>query len=456
MSYTVFNNIIIEFMGSPNGSAPGGDTLPRTGMRRQLVVQDIDTQETLDPAAIRRHLEEGIQVRELPAIAILASQLDRSYRYIRQSEPDMSTIGAIHTLVTLFNSRGFYQRISEQAIFGPREYERTENLAQLEGDMPRIQKGITAAEKNILEQRSQMWSERENGWLYMNQGRRGKTVYRIYLSPQALSIGDVFEAIALEIPESVGYQMKTFDSPGNAHEVARLDKIIVYCSEGSFDPIMAAVGRVHTQYRDAFKGRYGPGGGAMVPLEGISVAKQSQERDGLNKVTGTKEAATRVQRSLEKTLPRITRETFKRFPTVNEASESEEALYLWNAMLELKDTIVKYNLFFPDRPDKEIVDDLVREYMAVNFFMLLDHYVNSKSLRADEMRMKFLDQIHKKRIPLTPGQYQYIENPSLTIYDAGTISTRIEGMTERTGLMLAFHRGLEEGRDPGEVFVDLF
>lgn len=418
---------------------------------------------TLNVAEIIRQLENEPPLPELPAVEILSFQIDKNYQDILEKAPRARPKDIAYSLAmrfklsvgSVFLKGSLYQRISEQ-VLGLKDFERFDNPDVLAPLMPQIRAELARAEQTITQKRPEAKLWEDNSWLYLEQGRRGKTAYRIYLSPKPTAIGKVFSDLATEIPRDVGYQMKTFYQPDTPQEAGRLDKIVIYCSEDNFDPILKAVGRVYENHMDDFRGRIAPGGGTVTPLEGVSITKQPTQKPGEPKITGTQEIAGRIAEKLEKELPLITRKAFQQYKTVQEAYKSVEGEFLWAAMSDAKRRLVD-NLYFPHNlvsEDKK--DELARAYLKTVYNATVRNYVEGKQVSISDIKTTFLQAVKARKI-LTDTQFNILENQSryTYIYEDSFISNFISGAARSAGLAIAFYRKLEAKEDPSEALREI-
>jgi len=436
------------------GSSPEG-TQARTeqlGQKEQVV---LDTEE------IRRQLESGVALDKLPAIKILGLQIDKNYQDIykkvakvAQEMRPLNNLDIAYSLAVRFLKPSLYQRISEQP-FGLKDFERFDNPNDLASLMPQILEELGQARRTIAQKRPEVKFSEYDGWLYLKQGHKGETAYRIYLSPKPIAIGRVFSDLAMEIPGNIGYQMKTFDHPSR-QEATRIDKIIVYCSEDNFDAILGAVGRVYERHRDDFQGRLGPGGGAVELSEGVSVAKQPTQKPGQQEVTGTQEVEKRIKEKLDEKLPIVTRKAFKQYKSVQEAYKSDEGRFLWAAMSDRKEGVVK-GLYFPDNlvVPKDQKDNLAQAYLETLYNATVRNYVEGKRVLISDIKSTFLKAVRARNIPLTDKQFDFLQNRSPYIYQEYYISDKIVAAARYAGLAIAFYEKIKAGQAPSDAFREI-
>ncbi len=407
-----------------------------------------------DASLIRQALEKTPKVKDLPATNILADQLDKNIPDILTKLPNAKTQEIALSLAARFFKRSLYQRISEQAIFGPSDFERFDNQKDFEGKMPEISAGIDAASKLITEKRPNTHLLVENGWLYAEQGTH-KTDYRIYLSPAPQQIGKVFVDLALNMPQDVQYQMKTFDRPTHPSDVTRMDKIIMYISSDNLPAVLKTLATTYKQNEVSFKDRPAPGGGIVSPADGISIGKQSQERgpDG-SKVTGTQKVATEIEEALEKRLPEITRTRMGKYSNANEAGLSDEGKLLWHTMEVNQDAIARLWYLGENKPTKEQAASLSRDYLKALWTAALFHYTEHVPISVDQIRQRFIKDA-AQNANLDTSQMQYLLTQQSAHLTERAVTERLNHSVYKTGLAIAFNEGLAEGKKPGETFKQL-
>ncbi len=410
----------------------------------------------LNAEKIRQDLERGVSLSELPAINILEHQIDANHQYILNKASQARRQDIAYSLAArLTRGVSLYQRISEQAVFGPKDFKRFDKSDVLAPLMPQIRAELAQAQQTITQKRPVVRFSEDNGWLYLHQGHKEETVYRIYLSPKPIATGKVFSDLATEIPDNVGYQMKTFDRPDRPQDVARLDKIIVYCSEDNFDTILGAVGRVYEQHMDDFQGRLGPGGGTVTPLEGVSVTKQPTQKPGQQENTGTQEVANRIKAKMDERLPVVTREGLQQYKTVQDAYQSDEGKFLWAAMSDGKENLVRL-LYFPNNSvpiDQKY--NLAQIYLETVYNATVRNYVEGRQVSISDIRKTFLRAVKARKIPLTDAQFGFLQNQSPYIYEKYYILNIIVGAARIAGLAIVFNNKLKAAQPPGEALREI-
>lgn len=440
---------------SPSRIGPEQSPLGRTdGNNQNPALREIaGSKSRFDPEQIRRTLSMEVPVSELPATDVVARQLDRNQEDILRKAPSASRQQVALSLAVRLKGVGFYQRISEQAMFGPKDYERYDDPAILTQRLPEIRRGLDDAVKRIMENRPTARIIRENGWLYVDQGKHN-TDYRIYLSPDPGSIGKVFSALALEIPENVRYQMKTFDNPTHGQDVSRLDKIIIYVSDGDLDTVLTALGRVYDSNQQSFAGRPAPGGGKIVPAEGVSITAQSDKEVNGNKVTGTHEAASAIEERLPEIARKIARKGFVKHKDATSASLSDEGRFFWS-MMELDQDRIARNMY----AGKESLSEdqrrgLAEVYARILFTAAMYGFSEGRPISVSVIKQSFLKAI-QGRVHLRQSQLQYLLTERLSPFEIDSVQTTVSDTLERTGLAIAFNNGLEKSQSAGATFRKL-
>lgn len=406
-----------------------------------------------DGAIIRRELEKPKRPGELPAVDILVGQLDKNQADILKKAPGATRQQVALSLSQRFLNQSLYQRISEQALFGPKDFERFDDPNKLAPLLPAMKKDLADAEQTILTERPTAKIIRENGWLYVDQGKQ-KTDYRIYLSPDPTKVGKVFSDLALTIPESAKYQMKTFDDPTHAVEMSRTDKIIVYCPESDFDVILGAVGSVYQQNQESFQGRLTPGGGTISPAEGISITKQPEKSATGKEVTGTQQVADTIEQVLNQRLTQITKGRLGKFQDVRTANGSDEAKLLSSVMQLDHDGVSKFWYAGKESLNDSQRTALTSAYLQALYSSVLHNSVEGKPISTSEVRQNFLKSI-QGRVQLRPNQLQHLTAEKMIQFQDQSIQDRTERVILQTGLAIAFNESLAKGEAPGDTFRNL-
>jgi hypothetical protein len=430
------------------GEQSGKLTKTENPKRKEQIILDVEK--------IKNKLEERTSLSKLPAIKILEYQLDKNYQNILKKAPKARDLDIAYSLAVRFTKGiSLYQRISEQGIAGPKDFERFDDPEALVSKMPQVCAKLLQAEKDIGRMRPAVKFHEDNGWLYLDQGRRGKTAYRIYLSPEPTAIGKVFSDLATEIPSGVNYQMKTFDQPNKAQEVTRIDKIIVYCSKDNFGTILEAVGRVYEQNQGVFQSRLGPGGGTIMPLKGISVAKEPIQKINQRKITATEEVANRIQARMDEKLSITTRNSIQQYNNIEEAYKSDEGRFFWAALSDSKEHIAR-DLYFPNNKiSKDQKDIIAKAYLRAVYHAALKHYVEGKQITVSNIKDTFLQVIEAKKIALTDAQSSYLQNQMPYIYESRNIYGRIVNAARTTGLAIVLNKKLKTKQPLNEVFQEI-
>jgi hypothetical protein len=410
-------------------------------------LQELANTGRFDAKRIRQELEKPAKPQELPATQILGDQLDRNYADILQKAPNIPAQQIGYNLATRFFDVGLYNRISEQAMYGPKDYERFDDPRKLAPLLPAIQKGLTDAEQAIRTDRPTAKITKENGWLYVDQGKH-TTDYRIYLSPDPKAIGKVFSELGRSMPESVRYQMKTFDSPTHATDVSRMDKIIIYCPDGDFDAILQTVQTVYQKNETDFQNRPAPGGGEMSPADGISISKQPEKTAGGKEVTGTQKIAETVDTMLSQRCIAMTKDRLMRYSDVATASQSNEAKMLWS-MMQTENPGYWY-------AGKDTLGDnqkaaLTQAYQQALWNATLFNCAEGRPITVDAVKQNFLRTVQNSGI-FTGNQMHHLLTEKISLFESDAIQKRIDLASKKTGLALAFSEGLAKGQKPSTTF----
>lgn len=413
-------------------------------------LQELANNGRFDGTKIRQELKKGSKTSELPAAKILADQLDRNYTDILQKAPNAPHQQVAFNLATRFYDIGLYNRISEQAMYGPKDYERFDDPRKLAPLLPSIQKDITEAEQTIRVNRPKAKITKENGWLYVDQGKH-KTDYRIYLSPKSTAVGKVFSDLARTMPEKVKYQMKTFDKPQHANDVSRMDKIIVYCPEDDFDAILATVNTVYQQHENDFKNRPAPGGGEISPADGVSITKQPEKTAGGKEVTGTQQIADTIDKSLNQHMVTITKDRLARYQDATQASQSDEAKMLWS-MMQTETPGYWY-------AGNESLQDAQKTALSAAYHQAiwnatLFNYTEARPITVDQVKQNLFKIVRKTGL-LTGGQIHYLLTEKVGVFDPDAIQKHIITASKKTGLALAFSESLAKREKPSATFQQL-
>ena len=244
---------------SPDSSRAGGPD------RKKLSPFSVET--------VWAQLGRPVELEHAPATRILTDQLRRIGTYTETQHPDLDSIGKAVSMARQFFAVPLYHRIAEQAMFGPKPHERSESVEETKRLVPELNKKLKeVADKIEAHTAASGYVEItrfENGWMYLTQGPRFETAYRLYLAPHLRYLPLAFYELARFVSPRTTYQMKTFAAGGlQAVEVMRSDKIIMYASKESFPDLLAAVERLVREHPEAFKGKTPPGGGVCSPAEG--------------------------------------------------------------------------------------------------------------------------------------------------------------------------------------------
>jgi hypothetical protein len=278
---------------------------------------------------IEGQLDYAANYEKLPAHRILANQIDRAFTHLQINSPHLSLERACAELAQGFLWAGTYQRIAEQRMFGVKAYEAFDAEGEVTRQLLGLQRGLKDGLGTIARERPLLEQAIDNGWQYISTSGTRVTDFRIYLSPRAERVGEVFRDIALAIPPGVQFQMKTFDRPSVA-EATRLDKIIVYASAADAPLIFEAVRTVHAAHVEAFYGRPAPGGGAGVALEGVSIARQPKSSG--RETTGTMEAAKVIEAKLHPALCEKAKAALIAAGRELDPANSRASVALWNSL----------------------------------------------------------------------------------------------------------------------------
>lgn len=239
----------------------------------------------LDPTLIREHLGEDKDISELPVIDILTEQIDQGRKNLLKKNPDLTYAKQAQILASAFCKESLYGLTINEPKILPPAFDEIPNQEKVNS----ILNNIYASAKKLKEERKDINVKEASRWLWITNGMKlgteedhnynSRVKYRIYLSPSPENIGDMLHDIGTTIPENIKYKMKTFDDTVNANEMLRADKIVIYCTNDNFNPIVNTISEV--EVKDAhLKDRPVPGGGNYSPMSGISFAKEVPGESG--------------------------------------------------------------------------------------------------------------------------------------------------------------------------------
>ena len=410
--------------------------------------------------AIHHELQRPLEIRKLPAVPILAHQLDVIAQRMKQKYSGADNARIAMLVVQEFNRSGLYQRISEQPIFGPLAEERLDNPKMMD-------KAVIDTQSQIVDQVAQLRAgdqpyfgiDHVEGWLHFDRGKAGKqTDYRFYLSPHYSQFGVVVAALARTIPSHVRYQMKTFDHP-SAQEASRLDKVIVYVREQEFSPVCSAVLQVVRDHKEAFAGRLAPGGGVVSPAPGLSIMRLDQLRKNSQDIkTGTEHIADllsgRFDRVGERHAGRIRNEPSR---TV---FESQSATMVWYALLSrqknMQALIYLGDFGVSTEETKQIKDRLAFYYLAAVWNCLINSYVSGTDLRVTTIRDRFLQYLHQHQHDFEPHYASVVNRVSSLektayLYDVQIVTSIVNEAMKRAGIATEFAASLSRNQSLGDA-----
>jgi hypothetical protein len=401
-------------------------------------------QETLPHSKTLKELvSEKVPLVDMPAVRILDNQIDRMYEDIMKKNPGISSLKASFFMAMRFRRTSLYQRITEMSFFGPQNCERIDDPDKLKPLLPNIQKGLQQVEKWAPQKKFRV--NIEDAWMQLSCGRPGETEFRIYLSPRAEYLVQIFTQLADNMPPDTSFRMKTFDPHVGAIEAARADKIIVYCDRDHSEKIWQTVQRVYGMTPEAFAGRIAPGGGTFSPLPGISVTKQPP-RSGKREVTGTEAIADRIGEQMYKSAKNVTQDRIR-----NSAPPPDfGSLYI--SVLEESMSQAKWYLGEEKLSDSQN-GALTKIYVDIVYGMSIQSQYSGGKFSLSDMRQHFLRRLETSPVILSSAQKKYLVSlPSVDkgLMIGGQLEPLVSFCLETTGLAMILNEALKQKLPPSK------
>lgn len=405
--------------------------------------------EVLGRGKLERLVSNRIAMEKTPAVEILKFQIDRNLEDIKVKNPRSSHEKLAIILAYRFLDMPMYNRLSGQWFFGPKPFERKDNPHDIEPKLPDIVRGLAKAEKT-LEGLPGGKLQFENAWMYFTRHAKGKTAYRIYLSPRPDAVGDVFRQLAEAIPENIGYQMKTFDSGLSSAEAARNDKIIVYISEEAADSVWSSVQAVCQRNPEAFRGRLIPPGGLPTGVDGVSVARQPES----DKETATMEAAKALTgRVKERAMSRAIERCGRFRDNIHRISQVEEGRMLQAIVNKLTQGM---HWWLGETPTDAISTQLTASYQNVMYGLIAMALIQGESVSLRACRDRFVTEA--QRLPLTPNQLRFLRKAASMdrlLLVGSTPTLLVPRAIETLGLGICFDEAIAKNTSPSVAFREL-
>ena len=275
------------------------------------------------PYRIREELRKEIRVEELPAVDILAEQINNDYANLKDN---LSTEYDKEKLATTLAER--FLEVHKNPDYNPHIplYSKVINIPEVippafdsEVTSQTEGKKVLASIDNALHYIKEIKGDDIHiatdyyGWAHIHGGQNisnillicppsdAKNKYRIYLSPEPMTIGEMLHEIIKTIPEKIYYSIKTFSAESDIKTLTRGDKIICYCTEENFDDMVETISTVCRKNPTLLNGRPSPGGGQYSPISGLSCAKESD----LSTLTPSENNAILIQATLERNSQRV-------------------------------------------------------------------------------------------------------------------------------------------------------
>lgn len=290
------------------------------------------------PSEVLSHLVRPQAVKDLPATVSLERQLRRIAAHVAEHRPRLSEAEEALCIAHQFLEVSIHNRTSQQAMFGPKPHEREESPEELARVLPETKRRgedvFTRLRERVLQGRPATLDRFVDGWMYLTQGKPGKTAYRIYLAPKLPFAAGIFAEIARDVPASVAYQMKTL-SPAltRPEEFGRGDKIVIYPSEETLPTLLKVVEAVCKRHPTVFEGRLPPGGGVYCPCDGVSITYDPPRTNG-QKSTGTAEIAKVIDQGLkERSLGQLKAIVQGSFKSMEQFTQSIVGKMMWKALV---------------------------------------------------------------------------------------------------------------------------
>lgn len=403
----------------------------------------------VDANQLRDKLNEPLDLEHCPAVDILKHQIDANIPDIQSKLPPNAPRQQIaYSLAVRLSKTSMYQRISEQAMFGPEEYERHDKPSEINKNLEQHRKELLDGINQAATYGQEVKLVPQNTWLHYVRGHDEKTAYRIYLSPPPGKIGSLFQDIAQEVPSEIPFEMKTFDPRTcEATDMSRLDKIIVYSDEQNFSPIWEAVQRAYQKHASEFNDRPAPGGGSISPHQGISLIKQPEATSTGLERTGTEVIAEEINQRIDNRTAQLAKTFFQQYKTPQEAAQSDEGSFFSSELVRLgnKDDLWYLGEDSVTTPQKEALDECYREAL---FDSGIRSLVAIRTLSLSGIRGLFIKEA-TANTGLSESQKRYISKAS-ELRDERIID-RVDAALKRTGLAIAFNHYLQSDKNPSEA-----
>jgi len=409
----------------------------------------------LDPTLIREHLEEDKDISELPVTDILAEQVDRGRENLVKNNPDLTYEEQARVLAEAFYKESLYGLTINEPRTLPPAFDEIPNQEKVNS----ILNNIYASAEKLKEERRDVNIEEASRWLWITSGMKlateedynynNRVKYRVYLSPSSENIGAMLHDIGATIPEHIQYKMKTFDGTVNTNEIPRVDKIVIYCTNNNFNPIVNTISKV--EVKNAYlKDRPVPGGGNYSPMSGISFAKEVPGESG----------STIIASQLEK---RLTETSWRDLSKYISSFEDKKKLLdsnvwtLWERIQEdSKEEILsiannyrsfKQILEEQDNESREILENLLFE----TFVARLNNRLSSKLGKSEEYINNFLND---ERIVRKFG-YETTERIKVMVNNPNKETQKIMNkIVMKTVLTMRITNALQNGEKASEGIIN--
>lgn len=406
---------------------------------------------------IRELVDAQIPLERTPAADLLAFQVERNIDEARRERPD--ALPQVHALMTAFRMLDIpmYNRLSGQPWFGPKPYERVDTFEDMARRRSEIMSGIMKAAR-ALEEDPTNKMQFENAWMYVTRNKRGDTAYRVYLSPNAEDVGEIFLDIAKSVPRDLGFQMKTFDDQAGSTELARNDKIILYGSEQEIDRLFETVRQVYARHQSAFHGRITPPGGLPTEMIGVGVARQSDQDSQTGKKTGTEVIAETVDaRILSRGSATVKRRYIALRQNLSEVSNRDEGRFLCASMTKIAEKNKWHSHKKWPSEQERFSEDIRKEvndaYARAVFRQTARALATETSISMRACKETMMEEL--KSVKLTPAQRMAFQNEEtiggMMMFGVDE-KTLISKALQVTGLAMTLHEGISRGQTPGDAF----
>ncbi len=398
-------------------------------------------------------LEKGFTPDADPPVRILKDQIDRAAEHFKQ-QGTTSPQDLVLALSKNFFSVSLYQRIVEQQMFGPKEFERAENIQEANAHIANIRTGLANIEQAAPKDGFSV--EPDLPWLHYKspeyQKKHENTTYRIYLNPNYEHYPAMVQAL-IDWGKTNPLYFKITDTQ-SPYDLWRLDKIVIYLSDDNVDQVLDFI-TIHAKtHPEIFQGKAVPGSSGVIIGDGIGLAYQDREKNpatGHGK-TGGQINAQRIDQAMRERLNAQVLDAFSKYPNEADFLVSPEAQYFREVYLDSR--------MWP----KEISSDQMKSILAES--MLKAVYRGKTGITKDKFDTDVLlpDQTQLKSIyaeGLTRAGNQQaadrIKSMSVSefekiFYLQNYIS---EGQLQRVGFAMELHTVLAQGKKPGEFFTGL-